>query len=64
MSDKRIRELESQIGDLENERGYLYSDKEEAEDTIRTVNDRLSGIRSEIDDITDELNNEPFDEPV
>ncbi len=64
MSDARIQELEAKLGDLENERGYLFSDKEEAEDTIRTCNNRIAEIDGELEELTEKINHEPFDEEV
>ena len=64
MSDYNIQLWESQIGDLENERGILLADKEACLDRVQEINDRMAEIDGEQEDLDEKINHEPFDEPV
>ena len=64
MSDARIQELESQIGDLENEHSLLEEEVGAYKQTITANENRMYDIDTEIKSLNDELNCEPFDEPV
>ena len=62
MSDARIQELESQIGDLENEHGLLEEEVKGYKQNIIANENRMYDIDTEIKNLNDELNCEPFDE--
>ena len=64
MSDARIQQFESRLGDIENERGFTLDEKEEAEATIRAANELLTQLDEEEEELREKINHEPFDEAV
>ncbi len=64
MSDYRIQQWESQIGDLRSERDMLIASKEACLDSVAEANSRLAEIDGELEELDEKINHEPFDEEV
>jgi len=64
MSDARIKEIESEIGDLENEQGELAWTIDKAKDAIMQAGRRHGEIELKLQELSTALNNEPFDELI